>query len=108
MNALPFSNTSLLAGAPQLRYCTVTLNWESTARSCATALQKRRQQLGLTQADVAARTGLNRRVVGEVERGKTTVRWDIVLRLSVALGLDLDLRPAGYDAASRKRDTAWF
>ena len=97
-----------LAHTRTVRYCSVTMNWEITAKSCSTAIQKRRQQLGLTQADVAAKTGLNRRVVGEVERGKLTVRWDIVLRLADALGLDLDLRPPGFDAASSRRGSPWF
>jgi HTH-type transcriptional regulator/antitoxin HipB len=83
-------------------YRYITLNWESIAKSTATALLKRRQQLGLSQADVAARSGLNRRVVGEIERGKTTVRWDVILRIADALGLDMDLRLAGRDAAPRR------
>lgn len=56
------------------------------------ALRKRRKTLGLSQDDVAAVVGVNRRVVGELERGKATVQLDIVLRVAGALGLDVDLR----------------
>lgn len=56
-------------------------------------LRARRQQLHLTQDQVAEVIGVNRRVVGELERGKRSVRLAIVLEAARALGLDVDLQP---------------
>jgi y4mF family transcriptional regulator len=55
-------------------------------------LRARRKHLGLSQDDVAGVVGVNRRVVGELERGKATVQLDIVLRVAGALGLDFEFR----------------
>jgi len=55
-------------------------------------LRSRRRELGLSQEDVAAVIGVNRRVIGELEHGKPTVQLQIALEVSRALGLDLELR----------------
>jgi DNA-binding XRE family transcriptional regulator len=55
----------------------------------------RRRELGLTQEELAGVVGVNRRVVGEFEAGKITVRLGIAMELARALGLDIDLRPRG-------------
>ena len=52
-------------------------------------LRRRRQAAGLSQDAVADVVGVNRRVIGELERGKPTVQLDIALRVAEALGLDL-------------------
>lgn len=57
------------------------------------ALERRRRELSLTQDEVAEAIGVNRRVVGELERGKGTVRLEIALAVAQAIGLDLDLSP---------------
>jgi y4mF family transcriptional regulator len=57
------------------------------------ALKQRRRELSLTQDALAAAIGVNRRVVGELERGKGSVRIEIALAIAQALGLDVDLRP---------------
>lgn len=54
-------------------------------------LSQRRRALGLSQDDVAFAIGTNRRVIGELERGKDTVQVGIVLRAAASLGLDVDL-----------------
>lgn len=46
----------------------------------------------LTQQQLADSIGVNRRVVGELERGKGSVRLEIALAAARALGLDVDLR----------------
>lgn len=46
----------------------------------------------LTQQQLADIIGVNRRVVGELERGKGSVRLEIALAAARALGLDVDLR----------------
>ena len=58
-------------------------------------LRARRREQHLTQEDLAAVIGVNRRVVGELERGKGTVRLEIALAAARALGLDVELTPRG-------------
>ena len=64
-----------------------------TADELGRALRSRRRELEISQEALAAATGVNRRVIGELERGKGTVRLEIALALAEALGLDLELRP---------------
>jgi transcriptional regulator with XRE-family HTH domain len=59
----------------------------------ATAIRARRAELQITQEEVAAVTGLNRRVVGELERGRISPRFETVVAIANALGLDVTLRP---------------
>ncbi len=62
------------------------------AKQLGAALRARRRELHVTQQQAAEMIDVNRRVVGELERGKSTVRLQIVLELAKALGLDVDLR----------------
>lgn len=55
-------------------------------------LRTRRKHLGLSLEDVASVVGVNRRVIGELERGKPTVQLEIMLRVAGALGLDIEFR----------------
>jgi len=57
------------------------------------ALRQHRRELGLTQDELADLIGVNRRVIGELERGKGSVRLEIVLNVARVLGIDVDLRP---------------
>lgn len=57
-----------------------------------TVLRQRRRDLGLTQDDLASLIGVNRRVLGELERGKGTVRLEIALAAARMVGLDVDLQ----------------
>ena len=56
-------------------------------------LRHRRKRLGITQDQLAVAIGVNRRVIGQLERGKPTVRLEIALEAARAVGLDLDLVP---------------
>lgn len=58
-------------------------------------LRQRRRAVGLSQGAVADVVGVNRRVIGELERGKPTVQLDIALRVAEALGLDLSFSVRG-------------
>jgi DNA-binding XRE family transcriptional regulator len=58
-----------------------------------TAIASRRKQLGLSQDNVADLIGTNRRVVGELERGKSTVQLKIAIDACRVLGLDIEVRP---------------
>ncbi len=55
-------------------------------------VRARRNHLGLSQSALADVVGVNRRVIGELERGKASVQLGIALRVAEALGLDVDLR----------------
>ena len=67
----------------------------SRASDFGSAVRQRRRALGLSQDALADVIGVNRRVIGELERGKQTVRLQIALDVSRALGLDMRLDPRG-------------
>ncbi len=58
-------------------------------------IRGRRQHLGLSQGAVADVVGVNRRVIGELERGKSSVQLSIALRVAEAVGLDVRLEERG-------------
>jgi HTH-type transcriptional regulator / antitoxin HipB len=58
-------------------------------------IRDRRKHLGLSQSAVADVVGVNRRVVGELERGKPSVQLSIALRVAEAVGLDIALHERG-------------
>jgi y4mF family transcriptional regulator len=64
-----------------------------TADELTTAVRERRRELGITQEQLADITGVHRAFVSQLERGKATVRFDLLLRLVQALGMDIELRP---------------
>ncbi len=55
------------------------------------AIRAWRAGLGLTQEQLAEVIGVNRRVIGELERGKGSVRLEIALAAARAVGLDAEL-----------------
>jgi HTH-type transcriptional regulator / antitoxin HipB len=63
-----------------------------TPAELGAALNAQRKALGITQDELAGIVGVNRRVIGELERGKGTVRLAIALATARALGLDVELR----------------
>ena len=56
-------------------------------------LRERRKTLGLTQVDAAALSNVSLRLLGELERGRTSVGLGLVLRVAATLGLDVSLAP---------------
>lgn len=56
-------------------------------------LARRRRALGITQEQLAFSIGVNRRVVGELERGKETVQLGIALRALQAVGVRVLVEP---------------
>lgn len=64
-----------------------------TSIELGNALRGRRSQLGLTQEQAADVIGVNRRVIGELERGKGTVQLRIAMEAARVLGLDIELAP---------------
>ena len=63
----------------------------STPREFGQQIRRRRTELGLSQSALADVVGVNRRVIGELERGKASVQVGIALRVAVAVGLDVAL-----------------
>jgi len=62
-------------------------------RDLASTVRGRRQDLGLSQAEIAARAGVSRDWVNQIEAGKPKAEFGLVLRLLDALGLQLDTVP---------------
>jgi transcriptional regulator with XRE-family HTH domain len=51
-------------------------------------IRSRRELLGVSQEEMAARCGLHRTYYGSVERGERNVALQNILRISDALGID--------------------
>jgi DNA-binding XRE family transcriptional regulator len=67
----------------------------SSASDFGARLRSRRRELTISQTALADIIGVNRRVVGELERGKGSVRLQIALDAARALGLDVHLDERG-------------
>lgn len=75
-------------------------------RDLATSLRARRLELGLTQAELAARAGVARSWLASVERGKPGAEVGLILRLLDALGLSIYISaPASDEPAQDQRAT---
>jgi HTH-type transcriptional regulator / antitoxin HipB len=59
------------------------------------AIRDRRRALKISQDDLALSIGVNRKVIGQLEGGKETVRLAIALRAARALGLDVGVEARG-------------
>ncbi len=55
-------------------------------RAFGSAVRARRQALGLSQEELAARADLHRTYVGDIERGRRNVSLNNIRKLAVALG----------------------
>jgi y4mF family transcriptional regulator len=62
-----------------------------TIRDVAALARKRRRELGLAQAQLAAAVGVGREWIIDFEKGKSTVEWGLVFRTLKELGLEIDL-----------------
>jgi DNA-binding XRE family transcriptional regulator len=63
------------------------------------AIRRRRNDLRITQDDLALSIGVNRKVIGQLEGGKETVQLGIVLRAARALGLNIGVEARGEPSA---------
>lgn len=73
----------------------------SSIHDLAAAARGRRLELGLSQAELAARTGVSRDWINYFEAGKPTVELILVLRVLEVLGLKLDVSADTGEPASR-------
>ncbi|MDZ4826179.1 MAG: helix-turn-helix domain-containing protein [Actinomycetota bacterium] len=69
----------------------------------AAAVRGQRQELRLTQAELAARAGVSRKWVSEFEAGKPTAELASVLRVLDELGLGVDVTPVAAPRPSPRR-----
>jgi HTH-type transcriptional regulator/antitoxin HipB len=67
----------------------------NSIRDLAAAARGRRLDLGLSQAELAARSRVSRQWISEFEAGKPTAELGLVIRLLDALGLRLNLDERG-------------
>ena len=65
-----------------------------TMHDLASVARGRRIELGLTQAELASRSGVSRDWVNSFERGKRTVEISLVFRLFDALGIGVEATDA--------------
>ena len=68
------------------------------AESLGREVESARRRLGLGQEDVAFAAHVSPRTVFAIEKGKPTVRFDMLSRVLAAVGLELTARP---------RDRVW-
>lgn len=64
-----------------------------TPAGLAATIRGRRLDLGLSQAHVAERAGVSRKWLWDVERGKATAEFGLLLRVFEALSLAVDIVP---------------
>lgn len=71
-----------------------------TVRDIGALVRDRRQAAGLTQDQLAGRSGVSRRWLAAVEAGKPGAEIGLVLRTFAALGVDLSASDAVISADS--------
>lgn len=67
-----------------------------TPASLGTAIRHYREQAGLSQAELAERTGLNRTYLSNLEQGKQTEQVRRILRVLKQLGVRMTLDKADW------------
>ncbi len=76
-----------------------------TVRDLAAVVRGRRKDLGMNQAQLAARAGVSRKWIYEFEAGKPTAEFGLLLRVLDALGLALEVTPRPEADQSARGDT---
>jgi HTH-type transcriptional regulator/antitoxin HipB len=71
-----------------------------TSRAFGAAVRRAREDLGMTQADLAARAGVGRPWLSELETGKRTAELGRALLVLSALGLAVTFVPAPEPSSS--------
>lgn len=66
-----------------------------TPSAFGATLRRRRRKLGFSQDELALSIGVNRKVIGQLEGGKKTVRLEIALDAARALGLNVGVEARG-------------
>ena len=63
----------------------------------------RRKELGLTQDEVARRTGIRQSAVARLEGGSTIPRLDTLVNIAISLGLDIQFIKSSMDEQATAR-----
>jgi transcriptional regulator with XRE-family HTH domain len=72
----------------------------------STLLRERREEIGLTQIELALRSGLSQATISAVERGRRQPSLTVVSRVLAALGLQLRLSTELIEHSERELDLA--
>ncbi len=93
--------TRLMSKKSRLKLMPVNFDKETLGQRLA----RMREERGLTQKDVAERTGLIQTLVSDYERGRLRLAADMIVRFAVALGITTDelLRPKGHKAGPQQK-----
>ena len=75
----------------------------ATAEDIGRCVRAQRKAQGATQAEFAALCGVGVRFISELENGKATMALGKVLQVLKCLGLELSLRPRGWDQTATTR-----
>ena len=75
-----------------------------TLLDVAALARKKRRELGLAQAQLAAAVGVGREWIIDFEKGKSTVEWGLVFRTLKELGLEIDLAESRQIPPSNAED----
>ena len=67
-----------------------------TAASLGAALRHYRQELGISQVELAERAGINRTYLSDLEQGKETEQLRRILRVLRQLGVRISLEKADW------------
>lgn len=67
-----------------------------TADSLGAAIKHYRRQAGLSQAELAERSGLNRTYLSDLERGKETEQLRRLIRILKLLGVRMTIQKADW------------
>ncbi len=78
----------------------------TTSKDLGALVRDQRTQLGWTQGALAARVGVSRLWIFQVEKGKTTTRIGLVLRTLKELGVVLDASASAIEPSHSSRNTA--
>lgn len=67
------------------------------------AMIARRRELGLTQEEVAKRSGIKQSAVARLENGAAIPRLDTLVKVAISLGLDFQLIKTSMDEQAAAR-----
>ncbi|MEW6152638.1 MAG: helix-turn-helix transcriptional regulator [Actinomycetota bacterium] len=74
----------------------------------ATYLNQARRAAGLTQRELAARSGVPQPAIARIERGRQVPRYDTLVRLLKACGHELQLEERDDNGVNRGQVRSWL
>lgn len=86
-------NSNSPGGRPEPPESSLPTSPEQSAAQLGESVRAARRKLGLDQTEVALIANVSARTVHAVERGKPTMRLDVLLRILEAVGMKLSTEP---------------